>query len=136
MYIFKAGVVGAGTMGGEIAQVISFSGLPVVLKDVDQEMLDKGMETIRQIYQSRVDKGKMSAGEMESKIALIEPTLTYDGFADVDIVIEAVPEKMAIKKAVLRGAGRSACPRPRSSPATPRRSRSARWPRPRSGPAR
>ncbi len=101
MYIFKAGVVGAGTMGGEIAQVISFSGLPVVLKDVDQEMLDKGMETIRHIYQSRVDKGKMSAGEMESKMALIEPTLTYDSFADVDIVIEAVPEKMAIKKQVL-----------------------------------
>ena len=68
MYIFKAGVVGAGTMGGEIAQVISFSGLPVVLKDVDQTMLDKGMETMRYIYQSRVDKGKMSAGEMESKI--------------------------------------------------------------------
>ncbi len=101
MYIFKAGVVGAGTMGGEIAQVISFSGLPVVLKDVDQKMLDKGMETIRRIYQSRVDKGKMGAGEMESKLTLVEPTLTYDGFGDVDIVIEAVPEKMAIKKKVL-----------------------------------
>ena len=62
MYIFKAAVVGAGTMGAEIAQVISFSGLPVMLKDVDQGMLDKGMETIREIYQSRVDKGKMSAG--------------------------------------------------------------------------
>ncbi len=101
MYIFKAGVVGAGTMGGEIAQVISFSGLPVVLKDIDQKMLDRGMETIRRIYQSRVDKGRMSAGEMESKLALIEPTLTYDSFSDVDIVIEAVPEKMAIKKRVL-----------------------------------
>lgn len=101
MYIFKAGVVGAGTMGGEIAQVISFSGLPVVLKDVDQAMLDKGMETIREIYQGRVDKGKMSAGEMESKISLVEPTLSYDSFADVDIVIEAVPEKMAVKKRVL-----------------------------------
>jgi len=101
MYIFRAGVVGAGTMGGEIAQVISFSGLPVVMKDVDQAMLDKGMETIRHIYQSRVDKGKMSAGEMEGKIALIEPTLSYDGFADVDIVIEAVPEKMKVKRLVL-----------------------------------
>jgi 3-hydroxyacyl-CoA dehydrogenase / enoyl-CoA hydratase / 3-hydroxybutyryl-CoA epimerase len=101
MYIFKAAVVGAGTMGGEIAQVISFSGLPVILKDVDQKMLDKGMETIREIYQSRVDKGKMSAGEMESKMALIEPTLTYDNFGDVDIVVEAVPEKMNIKKRVL-----------------------------------
>ena len=100
MYIFKAAVVGAGTMGGEIAQVISFSGLPVVLKDVDQTMLDKGMETIRYIYQSRVDKGKMSSGEMESKIGLVEPSLTYDSFSDVDIVIEAVPEKIAIKKKV------------------------------------
>ncbi len=102
MYIFKAAVVGAGTMGGGLAQVISFSGLPVVLKDVDQKMLDKGMETVRHIYQSRVDKGKMSAGEMEGKIALIEPTLTYDSFGDVDIVIEAVPEKMPIKKRVLQ----------------------------------
>lgn len=101
MYIFKAAVVGAGTMGGGLAQVISYSGLPVVLKDVDQKMLDKGMEAVRRIYQSRVDKGKMSVGEMESKIGLIEPTLTYDSFGDVDIVIEAVPEKMAIKKAVL-----------------------------------
>ena len=101
MYIFKAAVVGAGTMGGGLAQVISFSGLPVVLKDVDQKMLDKGMETVRRIYQSRVDKGKMSTGEMESKLALVEPTLTYDGFSDVDIVVEAVPEKMKIKKQVL-----------------------------------
>ncbi len=101
MYIFKAAVVGAGTMGGGLAQVISFSGLPVVLKDVDQKMLDRGMEAVRHIYQSRVDKGKMSVGEMESKIALIEPTLTYDSFGDVDIIIEAVPEKMKIKKAVL-----------------------------------
>lgn len=101
MYIFKAAVVGAGTMGGGLAQLISYSGLPVVLKDVDQKMLDKGMETVRHIYQSRVDKGKMSTGEAESKISLIEPALTYDSFSDVDIVIEAVPEKMKIKKAVL-----------------------------------
>ena len=47
-------------MGGGIAQVISFSGLPVVLKDIDQGMLDKGMATIRDIYQRRVDKGKMT----------------------------------------------------------------------------
>jgi 3-hydroxyacyl-CoA dehydrogenase len=109
MYIFKAAVVGAGTMGGEIAQVISYSGLPVVLKDVNQEMLDKGMETIRHIYQSRVDKGKMSAGEMESKVSLVEPTLSYDSFADVDIVIEAVPERMSIKKAVFAELD-AACP--------------------------
>lgn len=100
MYIFKAAVIGAGTMGAEIAQVISFSGLPVLLKDVSQDMLDKGMDKIRAIYQARVDKNKMSTSDMDSKLALIEPTLTYDGFGDVDIVIEAVPEKMALKKAL------------------------------------
>jgi len=102
MYIFKAAVVGAGTMGGEIAQVITYSGLPVVLKDIDQEMLDKGMAKARSIYQRRVDKGKMGAGDMESKLDLITPTLTYDEFEDVDIVIEAVPEKMGVKQAVLK----------------------------------
>jgi 3-hydroxyacyl-CoA dehydrogenase len=102
MYIFKAAVVGAGTMGGEIAQVITYSGLPVVLKDIDQEMLDRGMARARSIYQRRVDKGKMSAGDMESKLDLITPTLTYDEFGDVDIVVEAVPEKIGIKKAVFK----------------------------------
>jgi 3-hydroxyacyl-CoA dehydrogenase len=102
MYIFKAGVVGAGTMGGEIAQVITYAGLPVVMKDIDQEMLDRGMEQIHSIYQRRVDKGKMGAGDMESKVDLVTPTLSYDAFTDVDIVIEAVPEKMAVKKQVFQ----------------------------------
>ena len=101
MYIFKAAVVGAGAMGAEIAQVISFSGLPVVLKDVDQGLLDKGMARILKIYQGRVDKGKMSPGDLESKMSLITPALTYDDFADVDIVVEAVPERMGVKRAVL-----------------------------------
>ena len=100
MYIFKAAVVGAGAMGGGIAQVITYSGLPVVLKDIDQEMLDAGLATIKNIYQGRVDKGKMSATDMQSKLDLVETTLTYDGFEDVDIVIEAVPEKMGIKQTV------------------------------------
>ena len=65
MYIFKAGVVGAGFMGAEIAQVITYASLPVVLKDIDQEMLDKGMEAIRAIYQRRGDKGKKNARSEE-----------------------------------------------------------------------
>ncbi len=109
MYIFKAGVVGAGTMGGEIAQVITYAGLPVVMKDIDQEMLDSGMEQIRSIYQRRVDKGKMGIGDMESKLDLVTPTLSYDAFSDVDIVIEAVPEKMTIKKQVFQEL-EEACP--------------------------
>jgi len=100
MYIFKAGVVGAGAMGAGIAQVITYAGLPVVLKDIDQKMLDRGMEQIRGIYQRRVDKGKMSASTMQEKLDLVTPTLSYDDFADVDIVIEAVPEDIEIKKKV------------------------------------
>jgi len=100
MYIFKAGVVGAGFMGAEIAQVITYAGLPVVLKDIDQEMLDKGMDTLRSIYQRRVDRGKMTATAMQEKVDLAIPTLSYDEFADVDIVIEAVPEDMKIKQQV------------------------------------
>ncbi|UCC88625.1 MAG: 3-hydroxyacyl-CoA dehydrogenase [Anaerolineales bacterium] len=102
MYIFKAGVIGAGTMGGEIAQVITYSGMPVVMKDIDQKMLDTGMDKIRSIYQRRVDKAKMSASDMQSKLDLVTATLTYDGFEDVDIVIEAVPEVMSVKKRVLQ----------------------------------
>jgi len=100
MYIFKAAVVGAGFMGGGICQVITFSGLPAVMKDVDQKFLDKGMDQLRSIYQHRVDSNKMSAGEMAEKVSLVTPTLSYDDLADVDIVIEAVPEVMDIKKKV------------------------------------
>lgn len=100
MTVFKAAVVGAGTMGGEIAQVISFADIPVVLKDVDQEFVDVGLDKARSIYQGRVDAGKMTAEQLEQKMSLITGSTTYDGFGDVDFVVEAVPEKMEIKLAV------------------------------------
>jgi 3-hydroxyacyl-CoA dehydrogenase len=102
MFIYKAGVVGAGTMGAGIAQVITYAGIPVVLKDVNQELVDKGIAKIRDIYQKRVDKGKMSSSELESKMTLVNGATTYDSFKDVDIVIEAVPEKMDLKKKVFQ----------------------------------
>ncbi|HUS16872.1 MAG TPA: 3-hydroxyacyl-CoA dehydrogenase [Chloroflexia bacterium] len=102
MYIFKAAVIGAGAMGGSIAQVISYSGLPVVLKDVDQGALDAGMAKARSIYEERARKGKMSASQIEDKMALISPQLDYSGFDDVDFVIEAVPEQLALKQAVFK----------------------------------
>ncbi len=101
MYVFKAAVLGAGTMGAEIAQVISLSGLPVVLKDVDQAQLDRGMAHIRDIYARRVQRGRISEREAEDRIALVTPQTDYRGFADVDLVLEAVPEKLALKQAVL-----------------------------------
>ncbi len=102
MYIFKAAVLGAGTMGAEIAQVITYSGLPVVLRDIDQELVDGGLEKIRAIYQRRVDKGKMSPTTMAEKLDLVEGTTSYDPFSDVDIVIEAVPEDIELKKRVFQ----------------------------------
>jgi 3-hydroxyacyl-CoA dehydrogenase len=100
MFVFKAAVVGAGTMGGEIAQVIANSDIPVVLKDVDEKFVDQGLDKARSLWQSRVDAGKMEGSELERKLALITGTTSYEGFGDVDFVIEAVPERMAIKQAV------------------------------------
>ncbi|MFQ5780107.1 MAG: 3-hydroxyacyl-CoA dehydrogenase [Nitrospiria bacterium] len=98
MYIYKAAVIGAGAMGAGIAQVITYSGLPVILKDVSQETVDRGLATIKKIYQSRVDKGKMTASEMDQKMALVSGAVDYSGFSDVDIVIEAVFEDLSLKQ--------------------------------------
>jgi 3-hydroxyacyl-CoA dehydrogenase len=76
-YIYKAAVIGGGTMGGGIAQVISHSGLPVIIKDINQEMVDKGIDAARQVYASRVKKGKMTQNEMDQKMMLISGTTTY-----------------------------------------------------------
>ena len=89
-------------MGAEIAQVISYSGLPVVLKEIDESLAQKALANIRRIYQARVDKGKMTASEMESKMALVNVTTQNEALKDADIVIEAVPEKMELKKKVFQ----------------------------------
>jgi 3-hydroxyacyl-CoA dehydrogenase len=100
MFVFKAAVVGAGTMGGEIAQTIANAEIPVVLKDVDQKFVDTGLAKARSLWQGRVDAGKMEPSELERKMGLITGTTSYEGFGDVDFVIEAVPERMEIKQAV------------------------------------
>jgi 3-hydroxyacyl-CoA dehydrogenase len=102
MHIFKAAVLGAGTMGAEIALAIGVTGLPVLLKDIDQAVLDRGMEHIRTVFGRRVAKGALSEADVERALSLISPVLSYERFQDADIVIEAVPEQIAIKKAVLR----------------------------------
>jgi 3-hydroxyacyl-CoA dehydrogenase len=100
MFVFKAAVVGAGTMGGEIAHTIANADIPVVLKDVDQQFVDAGIEKARSLWQGRVDSGKMEAAERDRKLGLITGATDYSGFGDVDFVIEAVPERMEIKQVV------------------------------------
>jgi 3-hydroxyacyl-CoA dehydrogenase len=108
MFVFKAAVVGAGTMGGEIAQVIATTGIPVVLKDVDQRFVDQGLEKAREVTQGQlgglVAKEKITQEDadrqLEETVGRIDGRTDYDGFGDVDFVVEAVPERMEIKQAV------------------------------------
>jgi 3-hydroxyacyl-CoA dehydrogenase len=108
VFVAKAAVVGAGTMGGEIAQVIASAGLPVVLKDVEQKFVDQGLEKAREVTQGQlgglVQKEKISQEDADRQLEEITGRITgtteYEGFGEVDFVVEAVPERMQIKQAV------------------------------------
>ena len=108
MYVFKAAVVGAGTMGGQIAQTIAASGIPVVLKDIKQELVDAGLTEARNVTQGQVGKlvhkGKLSDeqgnAQVDEVMGRITGTTSYEGFGDVDFVIEAVPEIIGLKQRV------------------------------------
>jgi 3-hydroxyacyl-CoA dehydrogenase len=93
-------VIGAGTMGGGIAMNFANTGIPVLLKESSQASLDRGLATIRKNYANSVAKGRFSQQVMDERMALIHPTLSYDGFESVDMVLEAVFEGMALKKEV------------------------------------
>jgi 3-hydroxyacyl-CoA dehydrogenase len=94
------GIVGAGTMGGGIAMVFANAGIPVILKEVDPAALERGMEAIRKNYASSVKRGRMSQQTVEDCMKRITPVDTFDKFAQVDMVVEAVFEGMALKKQV------------------------------------
>ena len=100
--IKSVGILGAGTMGGGIAMCFVNAGIPVVLLDVKQEFIDKGMTIISKNYANTVAKGKLKQEVMDKRMSLIKPTLSYDDLKDVDLVIEAVFEDMAIKKEVFQ----------------------------------
>jgi 3-hydroxyacyl-CoA dehydrogenase len=100
VFVFKAAVVGAGTMGAEIAQAIADAEIPVVLKDVDETIVARGLATARSVWQARVDAGKLQSDELERKAALITGATSYGAFGDVDFVIEAVPERIELKRLV------------------------------------
>lgn len=96
----RVGVVGAGTMGGGIAMNFANAGLPVVLLDASQDALDRGLAVIRRNYEHSARKGKLNPAQIEERMARIQPSLDYDDLRDVDLVIEAVFEDLAVKQAI------------------------------------
>jgi 3-hydroxyacyl-CoA dehydrogenase len=103
----SAAIVGAGTMGGGIAIVFANAGIPVLLKDADQQALDRGLATIQKNYQNSVKRGRFTQQFVDECMKRIRPTLTYDNFGEVDMVVEAVFEGMALKKEVFAQLDRS-----------------------------
>jgi 3-hydroxyacyl-CoA dehydrogenase len=87
-------------MGGGISMALANAGIPVILKDTDQAALDRGLAAIRKNYEATVKRGRLTPEAAESRMALIRPQLTYDGFERADLIIEAVFESMALKKSV------------------------------------
>jgi enoyl-CoA hydratase/3-hydroxyacyl-CoA dehydrogenase len=108
MFVFKAAVVGAGTMGGEIAQVVAAADIPVVLKDIEQEFVDTGLEKAREVTKGQLDRlvqkekltQEQADARLEEVMGLISGATDYAGFGDVDFVIEAAPERMDLKQQV------------------------------------
>ena len=108
MFVFGAAVVGAGTMGGEIAQAIATAGVPVVLRDVDRGSLERGLAAARRASERQlrglVKRERMTeaeaAEELETVMGRIATTTGYERFDGVDLAIEAVPERMDVKHEV------------------------------------
>ncbi len=98
--IKSVGVIGAGTMGGGIAMNFLNAGIPVALLEMTPEALDRGIGVIRKNYDNTAAKGKLTVQQVEQRMGLLKPTLSYDDFKNADMIIEAVFETMAVKKEV------------------------------------
>jgi 3-hydroxybutyryl-CoA dehydrogenase len=96
--IKKIGIIGAGTMGGGIAQVAAESGCKVIVKDVDERAVRTGLERIRARLERRVSEGKLASEEKDAILSHIECTVRPEDFRDADLVLEAAVEKEEIKK--------------------------------------
>jgi 3-hydroxyacyl-CoA dehydrogenase len=98
--IEQVGVIGAGTMGGGISMNFLNAGIPVTLLETRQEALDRGLATIRKNYENSAKKGRLTAEQVEQRMALITPTLSYDDLKQADLIIEAVFEEYDVKQSV------------------------------------
>ena len=93
-------LIGAGVMGGGIAQLLAYNDIPVRMKDVNQQALDLGFSRATQIFQTAVEKHKLKPAAMQRKMTLISGTLDYSGFSISDFVLEAIIENIEVKKQV------------------------------------
>ena len=98
--IKSVAIIGAGTMGGGIAMNFLNVGIPVTLLEMKQEALERGIGVIRKNYDNTASKGKLTMQQVEQRVAMLRPTLSYDDLGEADLIIEAVFETMAIKKDV------------------------------------
>lgn len=96
-----AAVLGAGIMGGGIAYQSAIKGVPVKLKDITQAGIDHGLTEANRLLTQQVERGRLDVAAMGEALNRIEPTLSYDGFSQVDMVVEAVVERVDVKQAVL-----------------------------------
>jgi 3-hydroxybutyryl-CoA dehydrogenase len=112
----RVGVVGAGIMGGGIAQVCASAGLEVSLLDVSTQALDKGVAAIASSLERMVKKSRLSEEDKDKTLTRIRPTTSYDALRESEIVIEAVTEYLALKRDILRKV--DACVRPSAIIAT------------------
>ncbi len=108
MFVFKAAVVGAGTMGGQIAQTIAAAGFEVLLKDIDEQLVQAGLEEAGRVTAAQLEglaqRGRITAEQAAAQgellLARIHGTTSYTGFGEVDFVVEAVPERLEVKQSV------------------------------------
>ncbi len=99
--VSQAAVLGAGIMGGGIAYQSAYKGIPIKMKDINQEGLNLGLSEANKLLSKRVNRGRMKVEQMGKVLATIDPMLSYDTFENVDIVVEAVVENPKVKHIVL-----------------------------------
>ncbi|GAB2883572.1 fatty acid oxidation complex subunit alpha FadB [Microbulbifer echini] len=100
--IERAAVLGAGIMGGGIAYQSAYKDTPIKMKDIDQKGIDLGLNEANKLLSKLVDRKRLTPVKMGEVLNRIEPTLSYDGFEDIDVVVEAVVENPKVKHAVLK----------------------------------
>ncbi len=98
--IKQVGMLGAGVMGGGIAQLLAYNEIPVRMKDINQEAIEQGMGRAKKVFEQAVDRNKLSNREMDRRMTLISATTEYDGFENSDMIIEAIVENLELKQKV------------------------------------